>query len=116
MSPQKSKEQRDVILLKVSHKHSQEPHIKSMNAKCLPEYLPTWEAGRACGFHAGYQAALESSYVKKMAAILLTIGADISGHRESFAFEIEGILADYAMIVGKESHEDTSDNGGSTSP
>jgi hypothetical protein len=42
--------------MKLSYEHTQSPAILTAKEKCLPELVHTWEAGRACGFHAGIRA------------------------------------------------------------
>lgn len=40
---------------KASVDHANCDEVKRIKREGLPEYAPTWEAGRACGFHAGYE-------------------------------------------------------------
>lgn len=41
--------------LKESTTHALSKFVLEVKANMMPEYIPTWEAGRACGFHAGYE-------------------------------------------------------------
>lgn len=49
----RTKEQQEKLDLAASHGHATSAPILEIKRKTLPEYAPTWEAGRASGFHAG---------------------------------------------------------------
>ena len=56
---QKELDKVEALVLKGSFEHTKTPAIIALVDGTQPSYRSTWEAGRACGFHAGYAQALE---------------------------------------------------------
>ena len=104
---QKSKEIRDATKLKASHAHTQSKPVQDLREACLPEYRATWEAGRACGFHAGFDVGIEAAQVRKMASLLLHIGSDLDPVPGKWVLVIEEALKDYDDLVGKDASGNT---------
>lgn len=57
--------------LRLSHQHTQESHIVEMKSWAVPhEIKMAWEAGRACGFHAGLRAGFEQAMEIKVNGVV----------------------------------------------
>lgn len=55
------KEQIETMKRTASHDHSKCPPVKAVKDAIDPALLATWEAGRSCGFHAGWDEGFRST-------------------------------------------------------
>jgi len=103
---QKDKETRASAFLKASHLHSQSKEVLDVKNHADTKYVPQWEAGRACGFHAGFQAALVSQEVQALVGFLKNLSAIVSD-RESPARHAQAyaILRAYGVLKGEGTDE-----------
>jgi hypothetical protein len=110
MTP-KEKQERQARLIDASYNHHHSPPIQELLEKCLPEYRATWEAGRACGFHAGHQAALKSVEVFGMQALLhhwiqrykdQPVPDPVPGDRPDLVKLTEKYIRDYFLLMGED--------------
>jgi len=78
-----TKEEQSAVDLIASYAHSTK--LKSQSNSILPELYPTWEAGRACGFHAGL--AVEREKTQKLLAVLNRIASWSEGAEATGSFD-----------------------------
>ncbi len=75
------KEHIEVLKRTQSHDHSKCDPVKAIKDKMDPALLATWEAGRACGFHAGWDEGFRSP--SKILYFIHELSAALAPARES---------------------------------